>query len=168
MGAWVAALSHPGGQFFTFTQGHVTRYTKNPLGGKTQQWMSITTDFAYGSSSAPVLNRFGAVVGMAAFTTNLDFPAEDLVPSRRRTRRAGRGRPKPPGKTEAAKNRRQKDAPEAAGRRRRGAAQEPADDEAPPVEGSLLQMIVKLAVPGKAIQEFCSEGPAAEPAAKPH
>ena len=36
------------------------------------------------------------------------------------------------------------------------------------MEGSLLQMIVKLAVPGKAIQEFCSEGPAAEPAAKPH
>lgn len=165
VGAWVGALSHPGGQFFTFTQGHVTRYTKNPLGGKTQQWMSITTDFAYGSSGAPVLNRFGAVVGMAAFTTNLDFPAEDLGPEPPKDKEGRPGRPKPPGKPSQKLT--QKGAPKPPAKAP-GAAQEPADDEAPPVEGSLLQMIVKLAVPGKAIQEFCSEGPAAEPAAKPH
>ena len=52
VGAWVAALSHPGGQFYTFTQGHVSRYIEEPGGGETQQWMSITTDFAYGSSGA--------------------------------------------------------------------------------------------------------------------
>ena len=50
--------------------------------GKRQQWMSITADFAYGSSGAPVLNRFGAVVGMAAVTTNIDYPAEESSPRR--------------------------------------------------------------------------------------
>ena len=38
---WVGVLSHPGNQFFTFTQGHVTRYTQNTIDGKRQRWMSL-------------------------------------------------------------------------------------------------------------------------------
>ncbi len=177
VGAWVGALSHPGGQFFTFTQGHVSRYMKNALGGKTQQWMSITTDFAYGSSGAPVMNRFGAVVGMAAFTTNLDFPAEDLLPEPPNDKEGRPGKPKPPEKkhekhgemTPARPTERpaEKDAPKTAAKTP-GAAEEPPADESQPVEGSLIQMIVKMAVPGKAIQQFCSGGGSAAPAAKPH
>ncbi len=78
VGAWVAVLSHPGNQFFTFTQGHVTRYTQNGTGESRQRWMSLSADFAYGSSGAPVLNRFGAVVGMATVTANIDYPADEL------------------------------------------------------------------------------------------
>ena len=29
VGAWVGVLSHPGNQLFTFTQGTVTRYSRN-------------------------------------------------------------------------------------------------------------------------------------------
>ena len=43
-----------------------------------QRWMSLSADFAYGSSGAPVLNRFGAVVGMATVTANIDYPADEL------------------------------------------------------------------------------------------
>jgi hypothetical protein len=39
--------------------------------------MSITADFAGGSSGGPVLNRFGAVVGMACVTSNIDFDGEE-------------------------------------------------------------------------------------------
>jgi serine protease Do len=80
VGSWVGVLSHPGHQWFTFTQGHVTRYTKNFGGAPENQgerWMSITADFAGGSSGGPVLNRFGAVVGMACVTSNIDFDGEE-------------------------------------------------------------------------------------------
>ena len=78
VGAWIAVLSHPGNQFFTFTQGHVTRYTQNTSDGKRQRWMSLSADFAYGSSGGPVLNRFGAVVGMATVTANIDYPLDEV------------------------------------------------------------------------------------------
>lgn len=70
--AWVGVLSHPGSQFFSFTQGFVTRYTKTNENGRTERWMSITADFASGSSGAPVLNKYGAVVGVATTTENID------------------------------------------------------------------------------------------------
>jgi len=73
-GAWVGVLSHPGNQPFTFTQGQVTRYTRN-FGGLAafgEQWMGITADYAGGSSGGPVIDRMGAVVGMACLTTNID------------------------------------------------------------------------------------------------
>jgi serine protease Do len=78
VGSWVGVLSHPGDQMFTFTQGHVSRYTKWSDGDKSSRWMSITADFAYGSSGAPVLNNRGAVVGLATITTNIDYPAADV------------------------------------------------------------------------------------------
>gem|GEM_PF-1088949 len=70
--SWVGVLSHPGSQFFSFTQGFVTRYTKTNENGRTERWMSITADFASGSSGAPVLNKYGAVVGIATTTENID------------------------------------------------------------------------------------------------
>lgn len=81
IGTWVGVLSHPGNQPFTFTQGAVTRYTKN-FGGLDaigERWMSITADYGGGSSGGPVVNRFGAVVGMACMTSNIDH--EDDVPT---------------------------------------------------------------------------------------
>ena len=89
VGAWVGVLSHPGNQFYTFTQGHVTRYSENGAGDKRQRWMSLSADFAYGSSGAPVLNRFGAVVGMATVTSNIDYPVERVVRRRAARRRPG-------------------------------------------------------------------------------
>ena len=151
VGAWVGTLGHPGNQFFTFTQGHVTRYAKNMADGKDEKWMSVTADFAYGSSGAPVLNRFGAVVGMAALTSNIDYPLEQLPENKP----AGEKDRKPPEKTPAK-------APEKSPEK---APEKPAEPPLEP-EGSLVQMVVKLAVPGRTIQEFCEGEKAAPPPAK--
>lgn len=86
VGAWVAVLSHPGGQLFTFTQGHITRYAREPNEKKPIEWMSISADFAVGSSGGPVLNRFGAVVGMATSTITTESDEEEQ-PEKPKTRR---------------------------------------------------------------------------------
>ncbi len=93
IGAWVGLLSHPGNQPFTFTQGAVTRYAKN-FGGLDaigERWMGITADYGGGSSGGPVVNRFGAVVGMACMTSNIDHegdtPGPIAVPERKKETR---------------------------------------------------------------------------------
>lgn len=118
VGAWVGVLGNPGDRYFTFTQGAVSRYTKSKRDdGKTERWMSVTADYAHGSSGSPVLDRTGAVVGMAALTENLDYPEEAAAPAK----------PDDPKKDEK-KDEKPKDPPPAA-------------------KGSLLQMVVKLTVP---------------------
>ncbi len=78
VGSWVGVLGHPGDRYFTFTQGHVSRYTAQKRADvPPERWMSITADYAYGSSGSPVLDRTGAVVGMAALTEGLDYPADE-------------------------------------------------------------------------------------------
>jgi serine protease Do len=72
VGSWIATLGHPGNQMFTFTQGNVTRYSKEKVDKGTERWMSITAEYAQGSSGGPVVDRFGNVVGMAAMTVNID------------------------------------------------------------------------------------------------
>lgn len=78
VGSWVGVLGHPGDRYFTFTQGHVSRYTAQKReAGTTERWMSVTADYAFGSSGSPVLDRTGAVVGMAALTEGLDYPVDE-------------------------------------------------------------------------------------------
>jgi S1-C subfamily serine protease len=90
VGAWVGVLGHPGDRYFTFTQGHVSRYTaQKPTDGPAERWMSVTAEYAYGSSGSPVLDRTGAVIGMAALTESLDYPMDD-------TPAPAAGQPKPP------------------------------------------------------------------------
>ena len=88
VGAWTGVLGHPGDRYYTFTQGHVTRYTKyeNEDGAPTK-WMAIDADYASGSSGSPVVDRSGNVVGMAALTENIDSadegkPAKEVLRKR--------------------------------------------------------------------------------------
>lgn len=84
VGAWVATLGHPGNQLYTFTQGHVTRYSKEKAKTGVERWMNITAEYAQGSSGGPIVDRFANVVGMAALTANIDAveepPADDKKP----------------------------------------------------------------------------------------
>ena len=94
VGAWVGVLGHPGDRYYTFTQGHVTRYeTLKPENGPAERWMAVTAEFAYGSSGSPVLDRTGAVVGMAALTENIDYPEAEPAPKDKEKKDA------PPGKS---------------------------------------------------------------------
>jgi serine protease Do len=81
VGAWVATLGHPGNQLFTFTQGHVTRYSKENTEAGVERWMNVTVEYAQGSSGGPIVDRCGNVVGMAALTASIDAfeepPADD-------------------------------------------------------------------------------------------
>ncbi len=81
----VTVISHPAGRFYSLTKGVVSRFHREPnhaaaaanrqsaAGGgpaATAQsvWMSVTADFAVGSSGGPVFNADGEVVGMVSRT----------------------------------------------------------------------------------------------------
>jgi S1-C subfamily serine protease len=133
--SWVGVLSHPGGQLFMFTQGFVTRYNKDaPEDKKPTHWLSISADYAQGSSGAPVLNKCGAVIGMAAMTQTIESDEDEdpaSPPKTRRRRQEPAPMPKP-----APKDEKQPDAPKATPQ---------------------VQMVTKLAVPARVIRKLVQE-----------
>lgn len=66
----IAVISHPDQQFYTFTQGSITRYTllREKPESPPVPYLCVSADFARGSSGGPVLNGNGAVVGMVCST----------------------------------------------------------------------------------------------------
>ena len=76
VGATVYCLSHPvmncmGTEhgFFAFTQGIVSgRYRTKLMGDTPVNVLTITADYAQGSSGGPILNEYGAVVGIVCQT----------------------------------------------------------------------------------------------------
>lgn len=127
--SWVGVLGHPGDRHYTFTQGFVSRFNRynDPDTKTSSKWMAITAEYAYGSSGSPVLDKFGAVVGMAALTENIDYPEADepAVNARKRMVRLPAQKPKD-------------DKPK---------ADPPRQEPKPEPKGSALQMVVKLVVP---------------------
>jgi S1-C subfamily serine protease len=126
VGSWVGVLGHPGDYYFTFTQGHVSRYaTQETDGGAVERWMAVTAEFASGSSGSPVLDRRGAVVGMAAVTENIEYeePPEEKPKDKKPSRR-----------------RQQADPPKA-------------EKKPEPPPASTLEMVVKLATPAADIRK---------------
>jgi S1-C subfamily serine protease len=131
VGSWVGVISHPGDLFYLYTQGTVTRYSTNKNDdGKHEKWMGITAEYASGSSGSPVLNRYGAVVGMSALTLSLDASDDPKKTSRRAVPKTLRAtspnddKPKEPAKPE------------------------------PNPKGSPQQMVVKMAVPGPVLLKW--------------
>lgn len=136
VGSWVGVISHPGDLFYLYTQGTVTRYSAHTNDdGLTEKWMGITAEYASGSSGAPVLNKYGAVVGMAALTLSLDASEDAPNPARRKP---ALGRPKGTARADDKKA----DKPK-----------EPAKPEPLP-KGSTLQMVVKMTVPGPTVAKW--------------
>lgn len=65
----VGIISHPRGRFFCLTEGVVSRYHRQGHRRDNKVvWMSVTANFAAGSSGGPVPDSAGEVVGMAAST----------------------------------------------------------------------------------------------------
>ena len=80
VGATVYCLSHPimdsmGTKygFFAFTQGIVSgRYRTQLIGNEPVNVLTITADYAQGSSGGPILNENGDVVGMVGHTLSIE------------------------------------------------------------------------------------------------
>ena len=74
VGAEVWVISHPDRKMYMMTKGMVSRYNiildKNQKPGHR---MSITADYAKGSSGAPVFNRKGQVVGVVSSTNSIYY-----------------------------------------------------------------------------------------------
>ena len=79
-GTPVTVISHPKGRFYSLTTGIVSRYhrmwydehpnrAKFAVGQTPAIWMTVTADFAIGSSGGPVFNAAGEVVGMVSRTS---------------------------------------------------------------------------------------------------
>lgn len=73
VGSPVTVISNPAGNCFVRTTGSVARYSNKSLAkGKPKvTWMSITADYAKGSSGGPVFNAAGEVVGMVSSTRSI-------------------------------------------------------------------------------------------------
>lgn len=74
VGEKVGVISHPRRRLFVYTQGVVSRFHTMPrrnADGEAPVFMSITADYAVGSSGGPVVNARGEVVGMVASTSTV-------------------------------------------------------------------------------------------------
>jgi len=69
-GEEISVISHPQGRLYCLTSGKISRFHRQSYEENTSStdWMSITADFAAGSSGGPVLNTRGEVVGMVSST----------------------------------------------------------------------------------------------------
>ena len=78
VGSDVWVISHPNRKLYMLTKGMVSRYNmildKNQKPGRR---MSITADYAKGSSGAPVFNHKGQVVGVVSSTSSIYYSVEN-------------------------------------------------------------------------------------------
>jgi S1-C subfamily serine protease len=77
VGQGVRVIHHADGRYYTLTEGIVSRrYTDSHRGES--QWITITADYARGSSGGPLFNDAGEVIGIVASTHSVYYDqAED-------------------------------------------------------------------------------------------
>lgn len=71
VGSSIAVISHPLQNFFTLSSGIISGYITVPNNNNVVRRMTITADYAVGSSGAPVLNEKGSVTGMIVDTQTI-------------------------------------------------------------------------------------------------
>jgi serine protease Do len=79
VGDKIRVISHPNRKFFLQTSGEVARYhlARSRKTKKGAVMMSVTADYAKGSSGGPVLNEQGEVVGMVSSTQSIYYGEDD-------------------------------------------------------------------------------------------
>lgn len=77
VGDKISCLSHPKQRFFHRTFGEVARYHYKRGRGPRVAQMSITADYAAGSSGGPILNEDHQVVGMVSTTSSVYTPGTE-------------------------------------------------------------------------------------------
>jgi hypothetical protein len=77
VGSNVSVISHPNHHYYCYTSGVVSRYTEMRSNDGPANAMTITADFARGSSGAPVLNDKGEVIGIVRSTESLYYKVEE-------------------------------------------------------------------------------------------
>ncbi|MFC7337682.1 serine protease [Haloferula chungangensis] len=78
VGSFVEVIGHPKKRFYTHTTGTVSRYHLRPNRGNAKPtiWMSITADYAVGSSGGPVLDDKNRIVGMVSNTQSIYYNSD--------------------------------------------------------------------------------------------
>jgi S1-C subfamily serine protease len=85
-GSALTIVSHPAGEFYSVTAGHLRRFQAAVVLGREVVQMAITADFADGASGGPVFNDRGEVAGIVSFrrpagsnqTAHIVVPAKAL------------------------------------------------------------------------------------------
>ena len=80
LGSKVRVFSHPDKKFYVLSEGIISRkYLDNTRDGGQRKMLSITADFAKGSSGAPVFNEFGAVIASVNNTQSTYYTEKNGV-----------------------------------------------------------------------------------------
>lgn len=79
VGSPISVLSHPTNRFYTYTEGIISRYALHRTKPKANPAprMTVTADFAKGSSGAPVFDRAGNVCGMVSSTNSIYYNKDE-------------------------------------------------------------------------------------------
>jgi hypothetical protein len=79
VGAEIEVISHPYKKFYTHTYGRVSRYFKKEVAEDRPAVtrVSITADYAKGSSGGPLLDTAGRAVGMVSSTQSIMYRRKD-------------------------------------------------------------------------------------------
>ena len=81
VGESVFAISHPVEHFYTFTEGKISGKSIDKVKGDLRRQISITADFAKGSSGCPVFNQYGEIVGLVRATSATYYDQRKGMPS---------------------------------------------------------------------------------------
>ncbi len=76
LGSPITLVSHPENHFYTLTTGVVSRRSTSRGRRGVVEALSITADFAKGSSGAPVCNDLGAVIGLVNNTQSIYYETD--------------------------------------------------------------------------------------------
>jgi S1-C subfamily serine protease len=81
VGEAVYVISHPVEHFYTLTEGLVSGKSIEEYHGERRRQVTITADFAKGSSGCPVFNQYGEILGLVRATNATYYDKKKGVPS---------------------------------------------------------------------------------------